>query len=100
MIFSNKTSDDILVREQLDKFSEINPHHFKLYHTLTRHDDAKHGEFRGLKGRVSAELFKTCGLPEPSPETLICYCGPAAFNKTVVETLTAMGYTEDMLFKF
>ena len=91
--------DDILVKEQLHGFEALNPK-FKLHHTLTRHDELKHGEWKGFKGRVNEELIKGAGFPEPSPETLICHCGPAEFNKTVVEVLKGLGYTEDMIFKF
>ena len=100
MIYSNKSKDDILVKEDLDNLAKENTENFKLYHTLTRHNDEQHGEWNGLKGRVSVELIKECGFPEPSEETLIVHCGPAAFNKTVVEVLTTLGYTSEMIHKF
>jgi NAD(P)H-flavin reductase len=51
---------------------------------LTRHDDDKHGEWNGLKGRITLEMLKEIGIPPPSPETLICYCGPSGFNSSLV----------------
>lgn len=81
MLYSNKSKDDILVKDGLDHLQGLNKN-LKIYHTLTRHDDAKYGDWNGLKGRVSAQMLKDCGFPEPSPETLICFCGPAGFNKT------------------
>ena len=45
-------------------------------------------------------MLKESNIPEPSEETLIGYCGPAGFNKTVEEMLTKMGYTKDMIYKF
>jgi ferredoxin-NADP reductase len=45
-------------------------------------------------------MLKECRFPEPSPETLIVYCGPAPFNKTVEEVLTSLGYDKDMMHKF
>lgn len=80
-IYSNKTKDDILIKDEIDKVAAMN-NNLKVFHTLTRHDDVKHGEWKGLKGRISEQMIKECGLPEPSPETLICYCGPAGFNKS------------------
>jgi len=76
MIFSNKTKDDILCKEQLDELEKINPN-FKCFHTLTRHDAAKHGEWSGLTGRVSMDMLKQCGFPEPADDTLIALCGPS-----------------------
>ena len=78
----------------------MNREHFKLYHTLTRHDDENHGEWTGLRGRINAELIRKCNFPEPSPETLILHCGPAPFNKCVNDTLISMGYSADMIHKF
>ena len=100
MIYSNKTKDDILCEKELNEFAEQNKDHLRLYHTLTRHDAEKHGEWKGLTGRVGADLFKQVRLPEPSPETLITYCGPAAFNKTIEDALKTLGYTADMMHKF
>jgi hypothetical protein len=72
----------------------------KVFHTLTRHDDEKHGEWNGLRGRVNADMLRACNFPEPSEDTLIGYCSPAACNKTVEEILTNLGYTKDMIYKF
>ena len=56
-LFSNKTKDDILCKDQLDELAKINPDNFKLFHTLTRHDEGKHGAWDGLTGRVSWEML-------------------------------------------
>jgi ferredoxin-NADP reductase len=37
-LFSNKTKDDILIKDELDKLAETNPN-FHLTYTLTRHED-------------------------------------------------------------
>lgn len=56
-LFTNKTKDDILIEKELNHLAEINPDHFKLFYTLTRHDAEKHGEWKGITGRVSYEMF-------------------------------------------
>lgn len=99
LLYSNKTKDDILVKEELDHLQSLNKN-LKIHHTLTRHDDVKYGDWEGLKGRVSAAILKELGFPEPSADTLICYCGPAGFNRTCEEILTSLGYDKDMLHKF
>lgn len=68
-------------------------------HTLTRHDDTKHGSWEHFKGRVNEEMIKT-HLPPPGKDTLIGYCGPADFNKALEATLKKMGYESDMIHKF
>ena len=49
----------------------MNPDNFKLFHTLTRHDDGQHGDWDGLRGRVSWEMLQQCGFPEPADDVLI-----------------------------
>jgi ferredoxin-NADP reductase len=100
VLYSNKTKDDILLKDEIDELARINPDHLKLFHTLTRHVDEKDGEWLSLRGRIFAEMVIQCQFPEPSPETLILYCGPSPFNKTVLEILTTLGYTDDMIYKF
>lgn len=71
-----------------------------VHHTLTRHVDTD-GDWQGVKGRITKELLAACKFPEPSEDTLIVYCGPPAFNKTIEEILlNSMGYSKDMLHKF
>merc|ERR1712070_1138202 len=70
-LYSNKTKDDILCREQLDELCKINPDKFRLFHTLTRHDESKHGAWDGLTGRVSLDMLKKCGFPEPADDVFI-----------------------------
>lgn len=77
LLYSNKTKDDILCQEELDELTAANPEHFKVYHTLTRHDEAKHGKWDGLTGRVSLDMMKQCGLSEPADDVLIFICGVA-----------------------
>ena len=100
LLYSNKSKDDILCEVELSGFEKLNPDRLRLFHTLTRHNVEKHGEWKGHTGRISAELLKQCRFPEPSPETLITYCGPKGMNDTVEATLKALGYTADMMHKF
>lgn len=100
LLYSNKTKDDILVKEDLDKYAEISEQHIAIDYTLTRHDDGKHGAWDGYKGRITDQMIKACGFPEPGENTLIGYCGPAGFNKTVEEILASLGYTKEMIYKF
>ena len=100
MLYSNKTKSDILASEELDHFARINATNFKIHHTLTRHNSETEGTWEGLRGRITGEMLSACGFPEPSPETIIVYCGPPGLNKTVEDLLINLGYTKDMLHKF
>lgn len=92
-LFSNKTKDDMLCKEHLDQLTATNPN-FRLFHTLTRHDASKDGENPYLSGRVTYEMFKQCGFPEPADDVLIATCGPKAFNEQIKGFLAENGYEQ------
>mmetsp|Transcript_11042 Transcript_11042/g.16772 ORF Transcript_11042/g.16772 Transcript_11042/m.16772 type:complete len:117 (-) Transcript_11042:38-388(-) len=97
MIFSNKTKDDILIKDYIDEIEKANPH-FKCHHTLTRHDAEKHGEWTGLTGRVNYEMLQKAGFPGPGSETLIAICGPSQMKTDVTAFLKENGYdAEDQI---
>ena len=83
LLLSNKTKDDILLKDELEALQSMNTEHLKVFHTLTRHNSDIHGEWKGLQGRVTAKMVKECGFPEPGEDTLIAYSGPKGFNRTV-----------------
>lgn len=99
LLYTNKNKSDILINEALDDFARVNKN-LRIFHTLTRYIADVDFEWHGLKGRITPEMLKQCGFPEPSLETLIVYCGPPGMNKTVEEILGKLGYTRDMIHKF
>ena len=65
----------------------------KVYHTLTRHDENKDGEWNGFTGRINLEMIQKCGFPEPAEDTLIGICGPKHFKENILnEILIPQGY--------
>ena len=82
-----------MIKEQLDNLAAINPN-FKVYHTLTRHDEAKDGAWDGLTGRISWEMFQQCGFPAPADDVFVGICGPKAFNEQAKQILAANGYVQ------
>lgn len=84
--------------EELDSFRLNYPDNFQLYHTV----DVKPEESVGWKhgvGFVTKEMIKE-KMPEPSPDTIILFCGPPPFEDMMVRNLKELNYTEDMFFKF
>jgi len=39
-------------------------------------------------------------MPQPSPDTIILFCGPPPFEDMMKKHLTELGYKDDMVFKF
>ena len=96
LLFTNKTKEDILCESELNDMKKLNPDHYALYHTLTRHEDDKHGEWTGHRGRVSLKMIQECGFPKPAEDTFIFICGPKGFKKTIYKFLEEGGYEKSM----
>ena len=58
MLYVNKTEEDIMCRDILEKFEREDPEHFMLHLSLTRHDKKK--KWEGLTGRPSAAMLDEC----------------------------------------
>ncbi len=74
-VYSNKTWDDIIFRDDLNRFCAAHADKVRLVHCLTRQDvppDAPPGTRRG---RVGAELLSEL-IPDPN-SVLVYACGPA-----------------------
>lgn len=93
LLFSNKTKHDILIKDYIEELEKINQN-FKAFHTLTRHEES-HGEWSGFTGRVTLEMIRKSGFPEPAEDTIICICGPTAFKNDLTAMLTEAGYDKE-----
>ena len=78
------------MKEKLESFQSDT---IRIFQTITRANTVPAGY---KTGRVTPALLKELGFPEPSPETIILWCGPDAFNETLKAMLTEAGYTDQM----
>lgn len=69
---------------------------FKLLYTV---DVKPENTWEGNVGFVTKDMISK-NLPEPSPDTIIMYCGPPPFEDMMKLHLKELGYTEDMVYKF
>jgi ferredoxin-NADP reductase len=74
-VYSNKTWDDVIYRDQLASLEREHPDRLRVVHTLTRDPDAAQRGERVRTGRVSAALLRQ-EIPDPSA-CLVYACGPA-----------------------
>lgn len=97
-LYSNKTLDDVLLEEELNKIdSEMS--NISMKYTITRQTAAEitaKGE-KFTTGRADLQMLKDLGFPEPSEETLIVFCGPSPFNNSFEEMLEDAGYGDNMV---
>ena len=98
MIFGNKSTTDILLKEELENLSKSETLNFKPFFTI----DSKTPEenWTGGVGFITKEMIKE-RLPAPSDDTLILMCGPPVMCKNVLMPyLQEMGYPEGDIFGF
>ena len=90
MIFSNKTKEDIIYKEQLDKLQAANHPYFTVIYTLTRHKEGD-GEWDGELGRIDSEMVKK-HMPPHADDVFIAVCGNKEFNDNANGILEELGY--------
>lgn len=74
LVYSNKTWDDVIFRNQLEELARTHHDQLKIVHTLTRDP---HAHARGPavhSGRITVDLLKDI-VPDPSAVEVFC-CGP------------------------
>jgi cytochrome-b5 reductase len=72
MLYANKTLDDIIIKAQLDEWSEQSQGQFTVHYTL---DSPPEKDWSGYTGFVSDTMIQET-LPPPSSDALILMCGP------------------------
>ncbi|KAK2631416.1 hypothetical protein EUGRSUZ_L02937 [Eucalyptus grandis] len=95
LIYANVTSEDILLREELDGLASSYPDGFKIYYVLNQPPEG----WDGGVGFVSKEMIQTY-CPAPGPGIQILRCGPPPMNKAMGGHLEALGYAPEMQFQF
>lgn len=95
LIYANVTTEDILLKEELDIIAEEYPDRFKIYYVLNQPPEV----WNGGVGFVSQEMIKT-HCPAPAEDIQILRCGPPPMNKAMAAHLEELGYTKEMQFQF
>ena len=94
----NRLLEDVLCKEDLDRFAADNAERCKLLYTLTKATD----DWKGLRGRIAAPLLKEhCDRPSfAEGEAMVLICGPEALEKAAHEALLEIGWKDDDLLFF
>ncbi|XP_043723250.1 NADH--cytochrome b5 reductase 1 [Telopea speciosissima] len=95
LIYANVTSEDILLKKELDGLASNYPDRFKVYYVLNQPPET----WNGGVGFVSKEMIKT-HCPAPASDIQILRCGPPPMNKAMAAHLDDLGYTPEMQFQF
>lgn len=95
LLNGNRLVEDILCKEQLDKFQQGCPEKCKILYTLTQGPE----DWEGLRGRIAAPLLEEHCARVDGGDTMVLVCGPEALEKTVKSWLLGAGWVEeDLLF--
>lgn len=90
----NRLIEDILCKEDLDRFALENPEKCELLYTLTKGPE----EWKGLRGRIALDLLR---VHAPlSEKTMILICGPEALEKAAHKALNEIGWKDENLLFF
>jgi len=93
MIYGNRTEDDILCREDLEKFRQVA--NVDIVFTI----GSAPNTWKEETGRVTSEMIgKYLAPPEDEPVNLLC--GPPAMTRAITNCLTTMGYPKSRIITF
>ncbi|XP_074661072.1 cytochrome b5 reductase 4-like isoform X2 [Tubulanus polymorphus] len=97
LTFFNKTSSDILWKEQLEELEKMHEK-FRVINVLSRADSA----WTGLTGRISkqylTDLFNESGFSNSN--TYVCVCGPSQFTDITIRILQELGFDKKSVHAF
>eukprot|EP00971_Amphidinium_carterae_P332640 6466880-Amphidinium_carterae.1 len=96
LIYGNKTEDDILCKDLLDKAVQESEGRFQVHYTL----DFPPAGWTGKKGFITEAMIKEC-LPAPAKDVLVLMCGPPAMvEHACKKNLKALGFTLEHMAQF
>ena len=81
MLFYNKTTQDILCKNELENLAKSNSNKFKLINILTRAEPDWKGRTGAIDDQSLNELIEPSNLKKP----YFCICGPKGFTDKTIE---------------
>lgn len=87
LVYANRTEEDILLREELEKFARRYPKNLKIWYML----DQPSPKWKYGKGYVTSQVMAE-KLPAPSADTKIMLCGPPGMINASKKALCSLGF--------
>ncbi|XP_045459547.1 NADH-cytochrome b5 reductase 3-like isoform X2 [Melitaea cinxia] len=96
LIFANQTEQDILLRDELEKYQSEHPENFKLWYTIDRANEG----WKYSVGFINDEMIKEHLFP-PGDDVIVLMCGPPPMiNFACNPALEKLGYPENLRFAY
>lgn len=95
-MFANRSSKDILLKEELEKFVQEKNFSFRVYFTIDQAEE----NWNGGVGYINKDML-AANLPAASDDTLMLMCGPPVMcQKVILPILTDLGHKKEDMFEF
>jgi ferredoxin-NADP reductase len=90
LCYGNKTSEDIVFKQEFDQMKKQNPH-FNIVHTLSRQDS----NWKGHTGRIDSNMIQQ-EIPDYT-QRLFYLCGPPGMVKAMENLLNELGIVKKQI---
>lgn len=93
LLFQNRTEDDILLRDELDKLAEVHGDRFSVIYFLSNPSSALYGNGSNAnerRGYINADAMTTFLRPDICQ--YIGVCGPGGFTENMSKLLADVGH--------
>ena len=95
-MFANRSSKDILLKEELENFIHDSNFEFKVFFTIDQYEE----NWNGGVGHINKDMLAS-NLPSPSDDTLMLMCGPPIMcQKVILPILNELGNKKENIFEF
>jgi len=98
LICSNKTEQDILLKQELDAIQQENKN-IDIFHTISTAKGNHSSHWKGGLGRINMEMIKK-HIFSPDDDVVVLLCGPMEFNQSMKGLCKQIGYNEDNVLVF
>lgn len=95
LLFANRTEDDILLKETLDRYAEKN-YNIKIYYSVDRKITES---WDGMVGFVDEDKVKK-SIPEDITNTLFMSCGPPPLCNNTEKIWKNLGVATEQIYRF
>ncbi|KAF8652992.1 hypothetical protein HU200_062427 [Digitaria exilis] len=100
LVYANRTEDDILLRDELDRWAAEFPDRLKVWYVISQVRRPETTRWRYSVGTVKEEILRE-HLPEGDDDTLALACGPPLMIQHAVSpNLEKMKYKSDSVIVF
>ena len=96
LLFQNRTEDDILLRDELDKLATMHSERFTVIYFLSNPTDSLFGngsKANERRGYINADAISMFVRPDICQ--YIGVCGPGGFTESIAKLLAEVGHQRD-----